>query len=120
MKTNTEVVQLFSGGKFDDVEDYLAENVEWSIYEEKMTLNGKTEVLKFCRSVAEYFKSLTTKFETFGLVADVDKIAIYGRAEFIRESNTVNVVHSCDVYKFDTDGKILKIYSYCNSNPTVS
>ncbi|GGH20890.1 nuclear transport factor 2 family protein [Mucilaginibacter phyllosphaerae] len=118
MKTNTQVVQLFSGGKFDEVEDYLAENVEWIIYEENMTINGKTEVLKFCRSVAEYFKTLATKFETFGLVADGDKVAIYGRAEFIREEKTVNVVHSCDVYEFDADGKIFKIYSYCNSKPT--
>ena len=118
MKTNTEVVQLFSGGKFDEVEDHLSENVEWHIYEEKMTINGKSDVLKFCRSVAEYFRSITTKFETFGLVADADKVAIYGRAEFIRDAKTVNVVHSCDVYEFDAHGKILKIYSYCNSKPT--
>lgn len=118
MKSNTEVVQLFSGGKFDEVEDHLAENVEWQIYEEKMTIIGKAEVIKFCRSVAEYFKTITTKFEMFGLVNGGDKISIYGRAEFIREGKTVNLVHSCDVYEFGADEKILKVYSYCNSKPT--
>lgn len=118
MKTQKEVVELFSGGKFDEVVDYIAETVEWTIYEEKMVINGKDNVLKFCSSVAEYFKSLTTKFEMFGIIADGDKVAIYGRAEFIRDSKTVNIVHSCDVYEFDGDGKILKIYSYCNSAPT--
>jgi cytochrome oxidase Cu insertion factor (SCO1/SenC/PrrC family) len=117
MKTNREVALSFSGGKFEDVADYVAENVEWNVYEEKMSITGKSDVLKFCRSVAEYFKSVTTKFEMFGIVADDTKVAIYGRAEFIRESKTVNIVHSCDVYEFDAEGKILKIYSYCNSKP---
>ena len=118
MKSNKEVAQLFSGGKFDEVADYISETVEWNIYEEKMSITGKSEVLKFCSSVAEYFKSVTTKFEMFGIVADGDRVAIYGKAEFIRESKTVNIVHSCDVYEFDSNGKIQKIYSYCNSLPT--
>jgi hypothetical protein len=114
---NKEIALSFSGGKFEEVANYIAENVEWNIYEEKTSIAGKNDVLKFCRSVAEYFNSVTTKFETFGVVADENKVAIYGRAEFIRESKTVNIVHSCDVYEFDVEGKMIKIYSYCNSQP---
>ena len=115
MKPITEIASSFSGGKFEEVADYIADDVEWNIYEEKMVVSGKSEVLKFCRSVAEYFKSVTTKFEMYGMVADDSKVSIYGRAEFIREGETVNIVHSCDVYEFDGEWKMLKIYSYCNS-----
>jgi hypothetical protein len=101
LKNNTEVAQLFSVGKFDEVEAYISDNIEWNIYEEKMCINGKADVLKFCRSIADYFASISTKFESFGLIADQDKVSIYGRAEFICEGKTVNVVHSCDVYEFD-------------------
>ncbi|WP_143822171.1 nuclear transport factor 2-like protein [Mucilaginibacter pedocola] len=114
--TNTAVAELFSGGKFSEVEHRLAENVEWNIYEEKMRLQGKADVVKFCGSIAEYFRSVTTKFETFGIVADTARVAIYGKAEFIREGVTVNTVNSCDVYEFDDKGNILKIHSYCNSD----
>jgi hypothetical protein len=115
--TNTAVAQLFSGGRFDEAKDRVAEQVEWQIYEEKMQLRGKAEVMDFCRSVAEYFKSITTNFEAYGLVADDTKVAIYGKAEFIRGGQTINTVHSCDIYEFDVDGNISRIYSYCNSRP---
>lgn len=110
-----EIAQLFSAGKFSEVEKYLSENIVWNVYEEKKVISGKASVLEFMRKVGEYFKSITTKFETFGILEDGDKVAIYGRAEFIRGSKTVNIVYSCDVYIFDGRGYIQKIHSYCNS-----
>jgi hypothetical protein len=115
MKNIKDIASLFSGGKFEEVTDYIAETVEWNTYEEKLCINGKSDLLKFCKSVAEYFKSVTTKFEMYGIVADEFKVAIYGKAEFILESKILNTVHSCDVYEFNDEYKILKIYSYCNS-----
>lgn len=115
-KTPKEVAQLFSAGKFTDVENYLSENIVWNIYEEKKVVSGKASVLEFMRKVGGYFRSINTKFETFGILEDGDKVAIYGRAEFIRGSKTVNIVYSCDVYIFDGRGYIQKIHSYCNSN----
>ena len=120
MKDHKEIAQLFSGGKFEEAANYIAETVEWNIYEEKTAINGKNDVLKFCRSIAEYFKSVNTKFEMYGIIAEENNVAIYGRAEFIRELKTINIVHSCDVYEFDAEGKILKIYSYCNSKHTIT
>ncbi len=115
MKHIKHVATLFSGGKFEEAADDIAENIEWHIYEEKMQLNGKQEVLNFCKEVTKYFKSMTTNFENFGVVEGDAKVAIYGRAEFIRESERASVVYSCDIYEFNAEGKIAKIYSYCNS-----
>jgi hypothetical protein len=115
-KTSLELARLFSEGKFDEVETYLSEDIVWNIYEEKKVLSGKKPVMEFTRKVAEYFKSINTKFETFGILEDGDKVAIYGRAEFIRGSKTINIVYSCDIYKFDERGYIQKVHSYCNSN----
>jgi hypothetical protein len=114
---NTEIATLFSGGRFDEAAGHIAETIEWHIYEEKMHIVGKKDVLKFCESVSKYFRSLTTKFETYGMVSDSAKVAIYGAAEFIRDGQTINTVHSCDIYEFNGEGKIIRIYSYCNSAP---
>ena len=69
MKDLKAIATLFSGGKFTEAVSDIAENVEWQIYEENMHLQGKARVLQFCNSVAEYFKSITTKFELFGITA---------------------------------------------------
>jgi hypothetical protein len=115
-KQHREIAQLFSGGKFAVVEDYLSEDIEWNIYEEQQFIAGKKQVIEFSRNIAAYFESVTTKFETFGIVEDNTRIAIYGRAEFIRGSKTVNTVNSCDVYEFNEAGLVAKVHSYCNSN----
>ena len=115
-KTPVEIAQLFSEGKFAEVEDYLSAEIEWNIYEEKKVLSGKTSVLNFTKKVGEYFRSITTKFETFGLLEDGNKVAIYGRTEFFRGSKSINILYSCDVYIFNGFGNIQKIHSYCNSN----
>ncbi len=115
MTTIREIASLFSGGRFFEVEDAIAEDVEWHIYEEKIFLAGKKDLLEFCRSVAKYFESVTTNFQLAGILVDDDKVAIYGRAEFIRDAVVINFVHSCDVYEFDSFGRIARIYSYCNS-----
>lgn len=114
--TQKEIAMLLSGGNFEKAERYLTEDIEWNLYEDKQTVSGKKNVLEFCKKVSEYFKSITTKFEMFGIMEEKNRVSIYGRAEFIRESKTVNIVHSCDVYEFDEKGNVEVIHSYCNSN----
>ena len=111
-----EIAELFSSGKFSEVENYLSDDIVWNIYEEKQIITGKPAVLELMKKVGNFFGSVTTKFETFGILEEGDKVAIYGRAEFIRGSTTVNTVYSCDVYIFNPFGKIKKVHSYCNSN----
>jgi hypothetical protein len=117
-KTAVEIAQLFSEGKFADVENYLSADIVWNIYEEKQIISGKNSVLEFMKKAAGYFISTTTKFETFGILEDGNKVAIYGRAEFIRGSKTINIIYSCDIYIFNGFGNIQKVHSYCNSNRT--
>jgi hypothetical protein len=114
--TFREIAELFSSGKFSEVENYLSDDIVWNIYEDKQILSGRELVIKFMKKTSEYFKSVSTKFETFGILEDDDKVAVYGRAEFIRGSKTVNTIYSCDIYIFSPFGKIKKIHSYCNSN----
>ena len=111
-----EIAENFSSGKFSEVENHLSDDIVWNIYEEKKILSGKPQVLEFIKKVSNFFGEVTTKFETFGSLEEADKVAIYGRAEFIRGSTTVNTVYSCDVYIFNPFGKIKKIHSYCNSS----
>lgn len=115
MKNNKETAKQFSAGNFATVTDKLSEDVEWNMYEDGLRVKTRKEVSLFCKQVSDYFKTVTTKFETYGILEEGNRVSIYGRAEFIRDSVTVNVVQSCDVYEFDKDGMILVIHSYCNS-----
>ena len=72
-------------------------------------------MLSFCRQVAAYFASVTTDFKEYGSLVDGNKVAVYGHAEFRRDGEIINEVNSSDFYEFNDDGKIQKIYSYCNS-----
>lgn len=111
-----EIARLFSGGQFDKTAEFLAETVTWHIYEEKQALTGKKAVLDFAAQIAEYFRSVTTAFETSGCITEGNTVAVYGKATFSRNGNTINSVNSCDVYEFDTAGNIVNIHSYCNSS----
>lgn len=113
--TRKEIAGLLSNGNYEKVADEIAEDVEWNMYEESDFIKGKAAFIEFAEKVGAYFCSVTTKFETSGIIEDENSIAIYGKAEFIRDGKTVNSVNSCDVYQFDTDGKVSKIHSYCNS-----
>lgn len=113
--TNKEIAIFFSGGNFEQVENNLSENIEWYIYENAIKLEGKKAVVEFSKNVTQYFQSVTTKFDLYGLVEGQTTIAIYGHAEFIKQGETVNKVNSCDVYEFDQYQKIVMVHSYCNS-----
>ncbi len=114
--TNREIAEFLSTGEYEKVTDKIADNIEWNMYEESDSIKGKQAFIEFAENVAAYFRSVTTKFEMDGVIEDENKIAIYGRAEFIRDGKTVNKVNSCDVYEFDADGRVSKVHSYCNSN----
>lgn len=110
-----EIAESLSNGNFEKVADDLAENVEWNMYEESDFIKGKGAFIEFAEKIAGYFRSVETKFETTGTIEDENRVAVYGKAEFIRDGKTVNSVNSCDVYEFDGDGKVAKVHSYCNS-----
>lgn len=113
--TKREIAESLSAGNYEKVADKLADGIEWNMYEESDIIKGKPAFIEFSERIATYFRSITTKFKMDGIIEGENKIAIYGRAEFIRDGKTVNSVNSCDVYEFDADGKVSKVHSYCNS-----
>ncbi|RZK41810.1 MAG: hypothetical protein EOO90_09705 [Pedobacter sp.] len=115
MKGFLEIARLFSAGEFNKVTDHLSEKVEFHIYEDNKHFIGKDEVLNFCNGITEYFASIDTDFRESGTVVDQHRVVIFGYAEFKRDGVLVNSVNSCDIYEFNGERKIEKIYSYCNS-----
>lgn len=113
--TKREIAEALSAGDHEKVADKIGENVEWNMYEESDFVRGKAAFIAFAEKVGTYFRPITTKFETTGVIEDENKIAIYGTAAFIREGKLVNFVNSCDVYEFDAEGKVAKVHLYCNS-----
>jgi hypothetical protein len=102
----------FSGGNFEFVYQYLADDVCFNIVGNEI-ITGKDAVIEFCTKTAKYFSGITTKFNLDNVIADNDCVAINGTAEFYVEDK-VNYISSCDVYKFN-DGRLKEITSYCIS-----
>ena len=110
--TKKSIAKSFSNGEFENVFDFLAENAVWEVVEEN-TFHGKKAIIENCKQVAAYFQSVTTHFEIFNVIAEENKVAVNGTAEFIKEGNRVSVVKAFDLYEFNDQEHIQKITSYC-------
>lgn len=110
--TNLEIAEAFSSGNFEQTYNRLANNIEWTVFGEKV-LQGKEQVISECDEVREYFNSITTDFTNYNSIGNGNRIAINGHALFIREGKKVAEVNACDVYEFDEEGLITSIKSYC-------
>lgn len=110
--TNLEIAEAFSSGKFDITYDRLSNNIEWTVFGEKV-LQGKEQVIAECDEVKEYFNSITTDFTNYNSIGNDNRIAINGHALFLKDGKTVAEVNACDVYEFDEEGLITSIKSYC-------
>ncbi len=112
MPSIKQIAEDFSNGKFESAYGNLSENVEWHVFGERI-LTGKKAVIENCEQTAGYFKTVTTDFKTYNIMEGLNRIAINGRAEFIRNGKTLSVVNACDVYEFNNEGNLIKICSYC-------
>jgi ketosteroid isomerase-like protein len=110
--TNKSIAKAFSNGEFEKVFDFIADNAFWEVVEEN-TFHGKKAIIENCKQVAEYFQTVTTHFEIFNVIAEDNKVAVNGTAEFIKEGNRVSFVKASDLYEFDDQQHIQKITSYC-------
>lgn len=110
--TITAIATAFSKGQFAQTYSHLAENITWTIVEEN-TFEGKDAVIQNCEQVSRYFQSVTTHFTTENIITNSNKVVINGTAEFLRNEQRVAFVSACDVYEFDTGGKLARITSYC-------
>lgn len=110
--TQTQIALAFSEGQFELTFPYLADNLEWIIIDDNHFI-GKEAVIQHCEKVSDYFNSVRTDFRTLHVIQDGNKIAINGTAEFFKDDQRVSYVSACDIYLFNSNGKLEKITSYC-------
>ncbi len=110
--TLKQIAEAFSNGNFEMAYPYLADNVQWTVVGEDY-FDGKKAVMGNCGQVASYFKSVTTNFRTINIIADNNRVAVSGTAEFFRDGKRVNFVSACDVYEFNDNNELQTITSYC-------
>ncbi len=111
-KNMDALAEAFSVGAFEEVFDYLDDNIVWTIPGET-ELQGKQAVIDHCKQVKEYFNSVTTRFEIHDTLSDSNKVVVKGTAQFTRDNQLLSTVSACDVYEFNSQHKIIKITSYC-------
>lgn len=107
-----EIAENFSTGKFDNSESYLTDNCCWEIFGE-MILDDKNKILEHCQNISGYFNSVETEFTSHNVISNDNSVCINGRAVFKKDNDIKAIVNSCDVYEFNSENKIKKIYSYC-------
>ena len=112
--TQTAIARSFSEGHFANHFERLSPTVEWEIIGDgEARLSGKDAVERYCREVGAYFASVTTEFRTVNVIEQEGKVCVNGTAGFLRDGALLNFVRSCDLYEFDSSGRIARITSYC-------
>ncbi|MBC7745798.1 MAG: nuclear transport factor 2 family protein [Flavobacterium sp.] len=110
--TKTEIAKAFSNAEFEKIYKFISDNAVWTVVEEGV-FTGKQAIIDNCDQVSNYFNSVTTDFKTLNIIADGNKFAISGTAEFLRENKRVSFVSACDIYEFNDQDQIQTITSYC-------
>ena len=110
--TLSQIAASFSGGDFEKAYPHFSNNITWDVVGEN-SFTGKEAVIANCEQVASYFKSVTTRFTTANIIADNNRVAVDGTAEFLRDGKRVAYVWACDVYEFNEQQELEKITSYC-------
>jgi hypothetical protein len=107
-----EIAEAFSIGNFELTFAYLSNNIVWDVVGENL-FKGKSAVINNCKQTSEYFKSAETNFKTEDSIAADNKVIIRGTGEFKRDGKRINFITACDVYEFNKEGELEKIFSYC-------
>jgi hypothetical protein len=106
------IAEAFSGHRFAEAYDYLAEDVRWVLVGQT-TIEGKAAVVEACNASASEMATLaSTEFSRFVSVADDRVAAIDAVVRYVSADGGVSVVSSADVYEFDGRGRITTITSY--------
>ena len=107
--TNDELARAFSGHRFDETFDRLAEHVEWNLVGEAR-LTGRDAVIAACQVTTAANADVTTTWLRFVSTGDGDVVAVDAIGRYAGPDD-VTAVSSCDIYEF-TDGTIRTITSY--------
>ena len=107
-----EIAESFSTGNFEFTFPYLSEKITWIIFGEN-EFKGKSTVVANCEQTSEYFQSIQTNFTIEDTIITNNKVVVRGRAEFIKNGQTANLITACDVFEFNGNEQLEKILSYC-------
>jgi len=107
--TNHETARAFSGHRFDEAFDHLAEHVVWNLVGEAR-LEGRDAVVAACQGTATENAEVTTTWLRFISTGDGDVVAVDAIGRYAGPDN-VTAVSSCDIYEFAA-GSIHTITSY--------
>lgn len=110
--TEVEIAKSFSNGEFEKIYDFIAADAVWIVVEEDIFV-GKQAIVDNCIQVGNYFKSVTTNFDTLNIISAGQKVVINGTAEFLRDNKRISFVSACDLYEFNDSNQIQKVTSYC-------
>ncbi len=106
---NDEVARAFSGHRFEEAFDRLAEDVVWNLVGEAR-LEGRAAVIAACRETTDELRGATVTWLRFVSTGDGDVVAVDVVGRYAEEAG-VSAVSSCDVFEF-SDGMISAITSY--------
>lgn len=107
-----QVAEAFSGHRFAEVYEHLAEDVRW-VVPGRPAIEGRSEVVATCEASAAGMAQLAgTEFTRFVSVADERTAAVDAVGRYTGTDGGVSVVSSADVYEFDGDGRLTTITSY--------
>lgn len=113
--TNHEIARAFSGHRFEETFDHLAEQVVWNLIGETR-LQGRDAVMAACRGTSKENATVTTTWLRFVSTGDGDIVAVDAIGRYAGPAN-ITAVSSCDIYEF-ADGIIHTITSYATEvNP---
>jgi ketosteroid isomerase-like protein len=107
--TNDELARAFSGHRFHDTFDHLADDVVWNLVG-GVRLEGRDAVVDACRQTEAENESVTTTWLRFVGTGDGDVVAVDAIARYEGQDG-VTAVSSCDVYEF-VEGALRTITSY--------
>jgi ketosteroid isomerase-like protein len=118
MPTPRQIAEAFSGHRFEETLEHLADDVRWVAVGQGV-LHGREAVARACRETASQLEGTTTEFLRFVTVdgiatdagTDAGAVAVDAVARYTDADGAPSLVSSCDVYEFDA-GRVAAITSY--------
>jgi ketosteroid isomerase-like protein len=104
------VAEAFSGHRFREVYDALADDVRWTLVGSEV-ITGRQAVLDVCEHTLGELAKGTAEFLRFVTIADDSGAAVDVVGRYVDGDGEESLVSSCDVYEF-TNGRLTSITSY--------
>jgi SnoaL-like domain len=112
------IAEAFSGHRFREVYDVLADDVRWTLVGGEVVV-GRQAVVDLCEQTLAALEGGSSEFLRFVSIAQDDAAAVDVVARYVDGDGGVTLVSSCDVYEF-ASSRLTAITSYTAEIETVS